>query len=233
MHGTRQQTTTLRWKTDLLDQLGSSARRSSLCAGSVGPSHAPVQVPGKHSRGAWRMFIQGLRGRPAADVLRSFDSDRRAKGAMHQVELGATDVPITAIVGSVGRAGDFDHKFRPRQRHLRLRLAHLERAFPDCDFPTIDLYEIQGNYYVLDGHHRVALARKRDVHYITARVVQVRPPNGDASGHAVAGKPASPSSWHPLPRTTASPAPQSGSSSPNEAISWAHRLRRTSSSRTA
>src|SRR5215469_1007621 len=199
MDGTRQQTTTLRWKTGLLDQLESSARRSSLCAGSVGPSHAPVQVPGKHSRGAWRRFIQGLRRRPAGEVLRSFDSDRRAKGAMHLVELGATDVPITAIVGSVGRAGDFDHKFRPRQRHLRLRLAHLERAFPDCDFPTIALYEIQGHYYVQDGHHRVALARKRGVHYMTARVVQVRAPNGDASSHAVAGKAATINFLRPEP----------------------------------
>ena len=158
-----------------------------------------VELPARHSRGAWSRFIQGLTGRPAGKVLRSFDSDRRAKGAMHQVELGATDVPITAIVGSVGRAGDFDHKFRPRQRHLRLRLAHLERAFPDCDFPTIDLYEIQGHYYVLDGHHRVALARKRDVHYMTARVVQVRSPNGDASGHALAGKPATINFLRPEP----------------------------------
>ena len=157
-----------------------------------------VQVPGKHSRAAWTTFIKGLMGRPAGG-LRCFDSDRRAKGAMHLVELGATDVPVTAIVGSVGRTGDFDHKFRPRQRHLRLRLAHLERAFPDCDFPTIDLYEIQGHYYVQDGHHRVALARKRGVHYMTARVVQVRPPNGDASGHAVAGKAATINLQRPEP----------------------------------
>jgi len=157
-----------------------------------------VQLPGKHSRGAWRRFIQGLTGRPAGG-LRCFDSDRRAKGAMHLVELGATDVPVMAIVGSVGRAGDFDHKFRPRPRHLRLRLADLERAFPDCDFPTIDLYEIQGHYYVLDGHHRVALARKRDVHYMTARVVQVRAPNGDASSHAVAGKAATINFLRPEP----------------------------------
>ena len=158
-----------------------------------------VQVPVKHSRGAWRGFIQGLTGRPGGGVLRSFDSDRRAKGAVHQVELGATDVPIRAIVGSVGRVEDFDHKFRPRQRHLRLRLAYLERAFPDCDFPAIDLYEIQGHYYVLDGHHRVALARKRGAHYMTARVVQVRPPNGDASGHAVAGKAAAINFLRPAP----------------------------------
>ena len=158
-----------------------------------------VELPGRHSRGAWSRFIQGLTGRPAGKVLRSFDSDRRARGAMHQVELGATDVPITAIVGSVGRAEDFDHKFRPRPRHLRLRLAHLDRAFPDCDFPTIDLYEIQGHYYVQDGHHRVALARKRGVHYMTARVVQVRPPNGDASGHAVGGKAATINFLRPEP----------------------------------
>jgi len=157
-----------------------------------------LELPGRHSRGAWSRFIQGLTRRPAGKVLRSFDSDRRAKGAMHQVELGATDVQITAIVGSVGRVGDFDHKFRPRQRHLRLRLAYLERAFPDCDFPAIDLYEIQGHYYVLDGHHRVGLARKRGAHYITARVVQVRPPNGDA-GHAVAGKAATINFLRPEP----------------------------------
>jgi hypothetical protein len=38
---------------------------------------------------------------------------------------------------------------------------------------VIDVYEIVGDYYVLDGHHRVALARRRGASYITARVVQV------------------------------------------------------------
>jgi hypothetical protein len=83
------------------------------------------------------------------------------------------DIPLKSIVGSVGRIGDFDGNFRPKRRHLRDRLERLGEAYPDCDFPVIDVYEIVGDYYVLDGHHRVALARRRGASYITARVVQV------------------------------------------------------------
>jgi uncharacterized ParB-like nuclease family protein len=96
------------------------------------------------------------------------------------------DIPLESIVGSVGRVGDFDRKFRPRRRHLQERLARLGEAYSGNDFPVIDVYEMVGQYYVLDGHHRVALARRRGASYITAKVVQVGLPGMNTSGRRLA-----------------------------------------------
>jgi hypothetical protein len=118
----------------------------------------------------------------ASRGLRSFDDDRRQHGAIHQAELGTADIELETIVGSVGRVGDFDRRFRPRHRHLRERLERLGDAYPENDFPVIDVYGLSGRYYVVDGHHRVALARRRGMIYITAKVVQVSAPGHDGLG---------------------------------------------------
>jgi hypothetical protein len=129
--------------------------------------------------GTYHRVVRGLvtriHDRPAGG-LRSFDNDRRQHGAIQQVEIGMADIPLKSIVGSVGRTSDFDRNFRPQRRHLQERLERLGEAYPGSDFPVIDVYEMVGQYYVVDGHHRVALARRRGASYITAKVVQVRLP---------------------------------------------------------
>jgi hypothetical protein len=96
------------------------------------------------------------------------------------------DIPLKSIVGSVGRVGDFDRNFRPQRRHLQERLARLGEAYSGSDFPVIDVYEMFGQYYVVDGHHRVALARRWGASYITAKVVQVGLPGINTSTRRLA-----------------------------------------------
>jgi hypothetical protein len=75
---------------------------------------------------------------------------------------------------------------------------------------VIDVYEMVGQYYVVDGHHRVALARRRGASYITAKVVQVRLPGmhplltgspGQAASGTIPGEaPKRPTSTRSRPR---------------------------------
>jgi hypothetical protein len=42
------------------------------------------------------------------------------------------------------------------------------------EIPPIDVYELEGSYYVIDGHHRVSVARSLGRPTINARVTDVR-----------------------------------------------------------
>ena len=89
--------------------------------------------------------------------------------------VGIRTIPVSAIVGSVDRAVDFDRFFRPRARgDLRKRLNSLREAFADKPMPPISVYEASGVYFVSDGHHRVALARTDGAEFIDAEVTALR-----------------------------------------------------------
>jgi hypothetical protein len=88
--------------------------------------------------------------------------------------LGMREIPVERVIGSVGRAQDFDRAFRPGLGVSQGRLAGLRAAFPDGDVPAITVFEVGGAYFVEDGHHRVALARERGARYIDAQVTVLR-----------------------------------------------------------
>jgi hypothetical protein len=86
---------------------------------------------------------------------------------------GIKTIPVRRIIGTVDRAVDFDRLFRPRRMPLRRRLQALRDAFPDGMVPAIAAYEVGGMYFVVDGHHRVALAHQLHMDYIEAEVTSV------------------------------------------------------------
>jgi hypothetical protein len=87
--------------------------------------------------------------------------------------LGIREIPVERIVGSVDRSVDFDQFFRPRRRGLRRRLDDLRKAFGDRPLPPISVYEAGGLYFVIHGHHRVALSRQLGGAFIDAEVTQI------------------------------------------------------------
>ena len=103
-------------------------------------------------------------------TLLPLDEVRRRLRAVSQSDGGLQEIPIDRIVGSVDRSGDFDASFGPRRSLSKRRLASLRRAFAEREPPPIEVYELGGLYFVSDGHHRVALARERDAHFIDAAV---------------------------------------------------------------
>jgi ParB-like nuclease domain len=48
------------------------------------------------------------------------------------------------------------------------------QAFPNGDFPPIVVYQVGDAYFVVDGHHRVAIARQRGMETIDAEVTSLR-----------------------------------------------------------
>ena len=87
--------------------------------------------------------------------------------------VGMREIPTDAIVGSVDRSVDFDRFFRTRRRDLKKRIDGLREAFGDRPMPPITVYEAGGLYFVVDGHHRVALARQQGAGVMDAEVTQI------------------------------------------------------------
>jgi hypothetical protein len=87
------------------------------------------------------------------------------------VSRGIVTVPISQIVGSVGRYRDFDSAFLPTRNVLAGRWRKINRAFyDDISLPPVKLYKVGDVYFVLDGNHRVSVAREHGATFIDAEV---------------------------------------------------------------
>lgn len=88
---------------------------------------------------------------------------------------GLRQIPVTAIVGSVSRYQDFTRTFLPLKEEDEDRWVSVGAAAPAIgDLPPIECYKVGDNYFVLDGNHRVSIARRQNVDYIDAYVTEVR-----------------------------------------------------------
>src|SRR4029453_13851996 len=90
-------------------------------------------------------------------------------------EAGEKVIPVASIVGSVDGASQlFDRSFRPVSDRARARLGSILVAMREGQpLPPIEVWAWRGEYYVLDGHHRVAAARALGSDYISAHVIEV------------------------------------------------------------
>jgi hypothetical protein len=84
--------------------------------------------------------------------------------------VGVRPIPVRQIIGSEGRETDFDRRFVPRRRASVARRRRLEQAFPAGDFPPIVVNKIGDAYFVVDGHHRISIARRLGMETIDADV---------------------------------------------------------------
>lgn len=82
--------------------------------------------------------------------------------------LGVRDISPRQVVGSLGRVGDFDRKFRPLKRNLLARWVNLY-LISDIWEPIL-VYKVGEKYYVEDGHHRLSVARALGRAFIQAIV---------------------------------------------------------------
>jgi hypothetical protein len=87
--------------------------------------------------------------------------------------LGVREIPLDAVVGTDSRASSFTRDFRPLHAFSRERIRSLEGAFADGAFPPIVAVKLGETYFVVDGHHRVALARRRKGEMIDADVTEL------------------------------------------------------------
>ena len=109
----------------------------------------------------------------ASDGLLCFDDVRKLPGAMGRIYRGTRTVPVAQIGGSVGRCSEFDRDFMPTKASVEERWKRIDRAFHRGEeLPPVSLYKVGGFYFVLDGHHRISVARYHAVEWIDAYVTE-------------------------------------------------------------
>ena len=127
-------------------------------------------------RARLRALGASLRRESTSNRLLSFDDVRRELSANNRLYRGTRVVEVEEIIGSVGRWRDFDRSFLPARASVGQRWKRIDRAFQRGeDMPPVELYEIGDAYFVVDGHHRVSVARYHDVPTVEAAVAEFRP----------------------------------------------------------
>jgi len=115
-----------------------------------------------------RFFLIGRENK-----LLSFDKIRKGLSLRNQKYLGIKTVSIDNIIGSLDRYRDFDRYFLPKKVHLMQRWANIYSAFSkDIYLPAVKLYKVGNIYFVVDGNHRISVARRMGINYIDAEVTE-------------------------------------------------------------
>jgi len=116
--------------------------------------------------------MKGLRARRRERLLELDDVERRLKPFGRRY-VGVREIPLDALVGTDSRASSFTRDFRPLHSFSRDRLRSLQAAFADGAYPPIVAVKLGETYFVIDGHHRAALARREGRAAIDADVTEL------------------------------------------------------------
>ncbi|HEX8992847.1 MAG TPA: universal stress protein, partial [Anaerolineales bacterium] len=112
-----------------------------------------------------------------SNQLLSYDDVAEKLKLRVRTERGIQDIPLNAIVGSVGRYTDFTRSFLPRRMRDQERWVRVKTAMgDDLKMAPIEVYKVGEVYFVIDGNHRVSIARQEGYSSIAARVIELKTP---------------------------------------------------------
>lgn len=113
-------------------------------------------------------------GNPEEMELLSYEEVRQHLRAIEKSAEQLGEIPLDAIVGSVGRYQDFTRSFLPKESISQDRWARVMANTKGLSgLPPIDVYKIGEVYFVKDGNHRVSVSRQMGNTAIQAYVTQV------------------------------------------------------------
>jgi hypothetical protein len=137
------------------------------------PSDIDSRVHQDFARARSKSFLRDLWAllRGKRNTLLSYDEVKERLRIGGPIHRGVRTVEVSKIVGSVNRYRDFDQAFLPARNSLADRWQRVDRAFyEDVSLPPVVLYKVGDIYFVVDGHHRVSVAREQGQEFIEAEV---------------------------------------------------------------
>jgi hypothetical protein len=104
-------------------------------------------------------------------TLLSYDEIKEKLHIGGPIYRGVKTIRVDQIAGSLNRYHEFDRAFLPKDDQLASRWQKVDRAFyQDIHLPPIVLYKVGEVYFVVDGHHRVSVAREQGQTFIDAEI---------------------------------------------------------------
>jgi hypothetical protein len=119
-------------------------------------------------RAARDQFSAWLSG--SEDGLLPFEAIRAQLKSEDPLYEGVQQIPLSQIVGSVGRYKDFTRHFLPRSDSMQERWIKVESLAAEKGWSPVELYRVGDVYFVKDGNHRVAIANQMGNDTIEAHV---------------------------------------------------------------
>ncbi|MBN1823820.1 MAG: hypothetical protein JW803_05825 [Endomicrobiales bacterium] len=109
------------------------------------------------------------------DMLIDFETIEKHLDHAHQKYRGIEAIPIDKIVGSLDRYHDFTEGFLPKQEKTSAKYESVKQAVvAGKNLPPIKVYQIFDSYFVIDGHHRVTVAKNEmSAAAIDAEVIEI------------------------------------------------------------
>jgi hypothetical protein len=131
------------------------------------------RVHADFSRARFKAFLNrafaALSGQPT--TLLSYDEVKKSLHIGGPIYRGVHTVRLDQIVGSLNRYHEFDRAFLPAEDQLAARWKNIDTAFyKDVSLPPVVLYKVGQVYFVVDGHHRVSVARQQGQEFIEAEI---------------------------------------------------------------
>jgi len=112
-----------------------------------------------------------------SNELLSYDEVAEKLRLRVRADRGIQEIPVESIIGSVGRYTEFTRTFLPRKAEDQERWARVKAVMDDpmgTGLNPIEVYKVGDVYFVLDGNHRVSIARQEGIKYIEAHVIEVQ-----------------------------------------------------------
>jgi hypothetical protein len=124
------------------------------------------------TRGAWCTLWHKLQGKEnrLKDLTQVAGNAKRRPAA----QSGIANVALSRIIGSEGRTDDFDSAFNPLKNHNRDRWIGIASARRrGIALPPVELIQVDDEYFVRDGNHRVSVAKAAGQVDIEAQILYV------------------------------------------------------------
>jgi hypothetical protein len=137
------------------------------------PEHFSNQARANFQRARFKAFVNRLWGTLSGQptTLLSYDEIKEKLRIGGPLYRGVQTVRVDQIAGSLNRYHEFDRVFLPASDQLAERWQRVNRAFyQEISLPPIVLYKVGQVYFVVDGHHRVSVAREQGQIFIEAEV---------------------------------------------------------------
>ena len=113
--------------------------------------------------------VSALSGKPT--TLLSYDEVKENLHIGGPIYRGVKTIRVDQIAGSLNRYHEFDRAFLPKEDQLANRWQKVDRAFyQEINLPPVVLYKVGEVYFVVDGHHRVSVAREQGQIFIEAEI---------------------------------------------------------------
>jgi nucleotide-binding universal stress UspA family protein len=136
--------------------------------------HAALQdFQSAHLRAKLQGVLARVTGR--SNELLSYEDVASKLKLQGRYDKGVQSIPVDAIIGSVGRYTDFTRTFLPRRAADQQRWANVKAmTFDLVGLEPVEVYKVSEVYFVLDGNHRVSIARQEGWKEIQAHVIEIQ-----------------------------------------------------------